>query len=158
MELQDAFKALSDATRREILSLLKNGSKTAGEIGSHFPMTGATLSHHLSVLTQAGLLSSQRQGKYIHYALDRSAVAKLSDYLMTLTEPSRETPPLSPLLSGESLPHPKEIPTPQMQPPIVSSPPAPGAPPVAEPIRHPASPHAPVLPFRGGTRGTSFRK
>ena len=41
MGFQETFKALSDPTRREILNLLREGAKTAGEIGDHFPMTGA---------------------------------------------------------------------------------------------------------------------
>ena len=51
---QETFKALSDPTRREILRLLRDRAKTAGEIGSHFDMTGATISHHLAVLREAG--------------------------------------------------------------------------------------------------------
>ena len=50
MAFQETFKALGDPTRRAILDLLKGGAKTAGEIGSQFDMTGATVSHHLSVL------------------------------------------------------------------------------------------------------------
>ena len=46
MSFQETFKALSDPTRREILRLLRDRAKTAGEIGSHFDMTGATISHH----------------------------------------------------------------------------------------------------------------
>ena len=53
MGFQDSFKALSDPTRREILSLLRAGPMTVGEILEHFDMTGASLSHHLSVLRQA---------------------------------------------------------------------------------------------------------
>ena len=55
MGFQETFKALSDPTRREILRLLRDRAKTAGEIGSHFDMAGATISHHLSVLREAGL-------------------------------------------------------------------------------------------------------
>ena len=68
------FKALSDPTRRQILELLKAGAKTAGEIGSHFEMTGATISHHLSVLKDAGLVSDEKRGKYIFYELDTSVL------------------------------------------------------------------------------------
>ena len=56
MRFQKTFKALSDHNRREILNLLKNGSMTAGEIGEHFPVSGATISHHLSILKEAGLI------------------------------------------------------------------------------------------------------
>ena len=59
---QETFKALGDPTRREILHLLRGGAKTAGEIVSHFDMAGATISHHLSVLREAGLISDDRRG------------------------------------------------------------------------------------------------
>ena len=50
MAFGDTFKALSDPTRREILNLLKDGPMAAGDIVEHFKMTGATISHHLSIL------------------------------------------------------------------------------------------------------------
>ena len=56
MGFAETFKALSDPIRREILTLLKNGRLSAGEIGSHFEMTGATISYHLSILKKAGLI------------------------------------------------------------------------------------------------------
>lgn len=74
MALQDTFKALADPTRRRILELLREGRLTAGEIGSHFDMTGATVSHHLSILKDAGLITDERQGKCIYYELDTSIV------------------------------------------------------------------------------------
>lgn len=56
MAFADTFKALSDPARREILQLLKNGRMSAGEIGSHFHMTGATVSYHLKILKKADLI------------------------------------------------------------------------------------------------------
>ena len=56
MRFQKTFKALSDHNRREILNLLKNGSMTAGEIGEHFPVSGATISHHLNMSVVEELL------------------------------------------------------------------------------------------------------
>ena len=56
MSFADTFKALSDPVRREILQLLKTGKLSAGEIGSHFDMTGATISYHLGILKKAGLV------------------------------------------------------------------------------------------------------
>ena len=63
MGFQETFKALGDPTRRRILQILRDGAKTAGEIGSHFDMTGATISHHLAVLRQAGLITDDKRGK-----------------------------------------------------------------------------------------------
>ena len=59
MGIQKTFKALSDGTRREILELLKKGAVSAGDISAHFHMTPATISHHLSVLMDAGLVSDE---------------------------------------------------------------------------------------------------
>ena len=52
MGLRDSFKALSDPTRQEILQMLTGGRMSAGDIGAHFDMTGATISHHLNILKQ----------------------------------------------------------------------------------------------------------
>lgn len=77
MGFQESFKALSDPTRREILQLLKGGRMSAGEIVSHFDMTGATISHHLSILKDAGLVSDEKNGKYIYYELNLSVVEEI---------------------------------------------------------------------------------
>ena len=77
MGFQESFRALSDPTRREILQLLKNGRMSAGEIVSHFQMTGATISHHLSVLKAAGLVDVEREGKYLYYELNLSVVEEI---------------------------------------------------------------------------------
>ncbi len=77
MSFQATFKALSDPTRREILSLLRNGAMTAGEIGAKFEITGASISHHLAVLRDAGLLIDDRRGKYIYYELNMTVLDEL---------------------------------------------------------------------------------
>ena len=84
MGFQETFKALSDPTRREILRLLRDGAKTAGEIGSHFDMTGATVSHHLSVLRDAGLISDDKRGKYIYYELNLSVLDEITGWIAGL--------------------------------------------------------------------------
>ena len=81
MGFQESFKALGDPTRREILRLLRDGAKTAGEIGAHFEMTGATISHHLSVLREAGLISDDRRGKYIYYELNLSVLDEIAGWI-----------------------------------------------------------------------------
>ena len=86
MGIADTFKALSDNTRREILSLLTGGSMTAGEIGERFSMTGATISHHLSVLKQAGLISDEKKGKYVYYELNTSMIDELMRWTIDLKE------------------------------------------------------------------------
>ncbi len=84
MGFQHTFKALSDPTRRAILDLLKDGSMTAGEIAAHFDMTAATISHHLSVLRQAGLIVDDKVGKYIHYELNMSVVDEILGWVTAL--------------------------------------------------------------------------
>ena len=74
MSLQDTLRALADPTRREILALLRDGSKSAGEICEHFPVTAAAISRHLSVLKEADLIRDQRDGKFIIYTLNTSVL------------------------------------------------------------------------------------
>lgn len=82
MGLQQTMKALADPTRREILKLLKDGKKSAGEIGEHFSVSGAAISRHLSVLKEADLVYDSREGKYIYYELNASV---LEEALLWLT-------------------------------------------------------------------------
>ncbi|MCI9605344.1 MAG: winged helix-turn-helix transcriptional regulator [Oscillospiraceae bacterium] len=84
MSFQETFKALSDPTRRAVLELLRNGAQTAGDIGAHFDMTGATVSHHLAVLKEAGLVSDDRQGKYIYYELNLSVLDEITGWVAGL--------------------------------------------------------------------------
>ena len=81
--LQDTLRALADPIRREILSLLKGGRLSAGEIGQHFPVTAAAIPRHLSVLKEADLIRDQREGKFIYYELNTSV---LEEIMLWLTE------------------------------------------------------------------------
>ena len=74
MSLQETLKALSDPTRREILQMLRSGSKSSGEISDHFEITAAAISRHLSVLKDADLIRDQRDGKFIIYTLNTSVL------------------------------------------------------------------------------------
>ena len=84
MSFQETFKALSDPTRRAVLELLRNGAQTAGDIGAHFDMTGATVSHHLSVLREAGLINDERRGKFICYELNLSVLDEITGWVAGL--------------------------------------------------------------------------
>ena len=77
MSLQLTLKALSDPIRREILNLLKGGRLSAGEIASHFPVTDASISRHLSVLKEADLIRDTREGKFIYYDLNTSVLEEI---------------------------------------------------------------------------------
>ena len=82
--MNDAFKALSDPTRREILRLLSSGEKTAGEIAEHFDMTKPSVSHHFAVLKGAGLIRSRREGQQIVYALNTTVVEDVAARVLDL--------------------------------------------------------------------------
>jgi ArsR family transcriptional regulator len=74
MRMNEAFKALADPTRREILRLLRGGEMTAGELSQRFDMTRPSMSHHFSVLKQADLIGSRREGQQIFYFLNTTVV------------------------------------------------------------------------------------
>ncbi len=84
MGFQKTFKALSDPTRREILRLLRNGELSAGDLSSHFSSTGATISHHLSILREAGLILDEKRGKYIYYELNLSVLDEILEWISSL--------------------------------------------------------------------------
>lgn len=73
----DAFKALADPTRRRILELLAQGDMTAGEIAAQFSMTKPSVSHHLTILKSAGLISDQRIGQNIVYSVNLTVFQEL---------------------------------------------------------------------------------
>jgi DNA-binding transcriptional ArsR family regulator len=84
MGIQHTIKALSDPSRREILELLKAGRLSAGEIGSKFPVSGAAVSKHLSVLKDADLIRDTREGKFIFYELNTSVLEEVMLWLAQL--------------------------------------------------------------------------
>ncbi|MFP4977640.1 autorepressor SdpR family transcription factor [Paenibacillus sp. CN-4] len=86
MGIRETFKALSDDYRREILDMLKNGRMTAGSIGERFEMTQATVSHHLSVLKEADLVRTERDGKYIYYELNTSVFDDCLSWILSFKE------------------------------------------------------------------------
>ena len=84
MGMQVTLRALSDPIRRDILNLLKNDKLTAGDIVSHFDITGAAISRHLSVLKEANLIRDRRQGKYIYYELNTSVLEEIMLWISDL--------------------------------------------------------------------------
>jgi DNA-binding transcriptional ArsR family regulator len=77
MPMNEAFKALADPTRREILSLLRGGERTAGELAQKFDMSRPSMSHHFAVLKQAGLIAARREGQQIYYFLNTTVMQDL---------------------------------------------------------------------------------
>lgn len=88
--IQEVFRALADPTRRQILQLLRDGEPTAGEIAARFPVTKATISHHLAVLRHAGLVSDERRGQHIVYSLNATVFQEVLAWLWDLADRQRE--------------------------------------------------------------------
>ena len=84
MGIQNTMKALSDPVRREILELLKPGRLSAGDIAEKFPISGAAVSKHLSVLKDADLIRDAREGKFIFYELNTSVLEEVMLWIKTL--------------------------------------------------------------------------
>ena len=84
MGLQNTIKALSDPIRREILEMLKSARMAAGEISEKFPVSGAAISKHLSVLREADLIRDTREGKFIYYELNTSVLEEVMLWLSGL--------------------------------------------------------------------------
>lgn len=84
MGIQNTLKAISDPIRREILEMLKVGRLSAGEIADKFPVSGAAVSKHLSVLKEADLIRDTREGKFIFYELNTSVLEEVMLWLTGL--------------------------------------------------------------------------
>ena len=84
MALQHTLKALADPIRREILNLLKTGRMSAGEISEKFPVSGPSISRHLSVLKDADLIRDTRDGKFIFYELNTSVLEEIMLWITDL--------------------------------------------------------------------------
>lgn len=83
--MRDVWGALTDKTRREILTLLKGRPHTAGEICDQFELTAATVSHHLSVLKDARLVKTRRRAQTIIYSLNTTVLQDMLVYLMGIS-------------------------------------------------------------------------
>jgi ArsR family transcriptional regulator, arsenate/arsenite/antimonite-responsive transcriptional repressor len=86
--VQSVFRALADPTRRDILQLLRDGPRTSGEIAEHFPSAWATVSRHLGVLRDAGLILSERHGQQIVYELNTTVFDDVVEQIMQWASPS----------------------------------------------------------------------
>lgn len=76
------FKALNDPTRRQILELLQERDMTAGEIVERFSISGPSISHHLDLLKQANLVTSEKDGQYVYYSLNTTVVDEIMKWLL----------------------------------------------------------------------------
>ena len=87
----EAFRALADETRRGILRLLRDGPLTSGDIAARFDSSWPTISRHLAVLRDAGLVVAERRGQEIRYELNTSVFQDVIQHLVEWTRPSAGT-------------------------------------------------------------------
>jgi|SRR5205807_10503111 len=92
MATNQAFKALSDPTRREILRLLRSHEMTAGELADRFDMTKPTMSHHFSMLKDADLIISRRDGQTIWYGLNTTVLQDVVSWALDLAGAKKTDP------------------------------------------------------------------
>lgn len=83
--INQAFKAIADPTRREILRMLRSEEMTAGDLAERFDMSKPSMSHHFAVLKSADLISSRREGQTIWYALNTTVVEDVLAWALDLT-------------------------------------------------------------------------
>lgn len=76
------FKALNDPTRRAMLEALKKKDLTAGEIADLFDISKPSISYHLDILKQAGIVEAEKQGQFILYSLNTTVVDELLNWLL----------------------------------------------------------------------------
>ncbi|MFD1428759.1 autorepressor SdpR family transcription factor [Lacticaseibacillus mingshuiensis] len=84
MAMSETLKAISDPVRRQILNLLKTGPQSAGDIAAHFDLKAATVSYHLKLLKEAGLISERREKNFIYYDLNASVFEEVLSWLYSL--------------------------------------------------------------------------
>lgn len=80
--MNSAFKALNDPTRRQILELLQEKDMTAGEIADQFRISFPSISHHLDLLKQAKLVTSEKDGQYVYYSLNTTVVDEIMKWFL----------------------------------------------------------------------------
>ncbi|HEX3387188.1 MAG TPA: autorepressor SdpR family transcription factor [Mucilaginibacter sp.] len=83
------FKALNDQTRRDILELLKEKDMTAGDIADKFDISKPSISHHLDLLRQAGLVVSVKEGQFIFYSLNTTVMDEILKWIMQFKSPQK---------------------------------------------------------------------
>lgn len=85
-EMNDIFKALNDATRREILDLLKQKDMSAGEIADAFNISKPSISHHLDILKRADLITSEKNGQFIIYSINTTIMEDVLQWILTFKQ------------------------------------------------------------------------
>ncbi|MEC7262674.1 MAG: autorepressor SdpR family transcription factor [Bacteroidota bacterium] len=84
--MNSLFKALNDETRRQIIELLKEKDMNAGEIAERFHISKPSISHHLDILRQADLVTSEKKGQFVEYSLNTTILEDLLNWILTLKD------------------------------------------------------------------------
>jgi len=82
--LNQLFKALNDPIRRDMLKHLRERDMTAGEIAEKFNISKPSISHHLEILRQAGLVSSEKNGQFITYSINTTVLDDIMEWIINL--------------------------------------------------------------------------
>lgn len=82
--MNNLFKALNDPIRRDILKHLRERDLTAGEIADLFDISKPSISHHLEILRNAGLVSSEKQGQFITYSINTTVLDDILEWIISL--------------------------------------------------------------------------
>jgi ArsR family transcriptional regulator len=85
MDVALICKALSDSNRLQIIELLSDGEKCGCKLLEKFDITQPTLSHHMKILCDCGLVNSRREGKWTHYSLNCETLAGFKNYIGNLS-------------------------------------------------------------------------
>ena len=84
--MNETFKALADPTRRKIIQMLRDGDMTAGDIAEQFSISKPSISHHLNLLKQAGIVIDERKGQFIYYSLNTTVFQEMVGWLLAFGE------------------------------------------------------------------------
>lgn len=84
-EKVDIFKALGDETRLKILDILSCGEICACDIVEGLHLSQPTISHHMKALQQVGLVNSRKEGRWIHYSIDKERIEEIKEFIDYIT-------------------------------------------------------------------------
>ncbi|MDL2205609.1 metalloregulator ArsR/SmtB family transcription factor [Eubacteriales bacterium OttesenSCG-928-N13] len=84
------FKAFCDERRLAILELLQDGEMCACELLEKIPIGQSTLSHHMRILCDSGVVDSRRDGKWTHYVISEEGSQRASEILSTITAQTKK--------------------------------------------------------------------
>ena len=84
------FKAIGDENRLHILALLRNGERCACKLLEDMQISQSTLSHHMKLLCDAGLVCGRKEGKWVHYSIEPTAAAEIQKLLCTILTPEAD--------------------------------------------------------------------